>query len=150
MAEDYLGELTPNMPQFPCSLVVEGLAQTAGLLAGEANAFQERVVLAKVSRATFHGAARPGDTIVYEAELNDVRSDGAIASTRARIGDRPLAEVDMMFAHLDDRIAGHDLFFPADFLALLRVLRLYEVGRHEDGRPLEVPAHLLAAEQQVC
>ncbi len=149
MAEDYLDELSPMYPQFPCSLVVEGLAQTAGLLAGEANAFRERVVLAKLSRAKFFGSARPGDTIVYDATLDDIRSDGAIATTRARIGATTLAEVEMMFAHLDERIAGHALFFPADFLSLLRILRLYEVGKHADGRPLEIPPHMLAAERQV-
>ncbi len=148
LAEEYLDQLSPGFPLFPSSLVVEGLAQTAGLLAGEVNGFRERVVLAKLSRARFHGLAQPGDTLTYEAVLDDIREDGAIATTRALIDGRVLAEVDLMFAHLDARIAEHDLFFPADFLCMLRILKLYDVGRHADGRPLEIPPHLLAAENQ--
>lgn len=149
LAEEYVDQLTPAFPLFPASLIVEGLAQTSGLLVGEYNGFRERVVLAKVSRAAFHGMARPGDTLTYEAVLEDVRDDGAIATTRALIGDRPIADVDLMFAHLDDRIAEHDLFYPADFLCMLRILKLYDVGRTADGGPLPIPEHLVAAEKRV-
>ena len=149
LAEDYLDALSPGHPVFPSSLVVEGLAQTGGLLVGECNAFRERVVLAKITRAKFHGVGRPGDTLAYHAVIDDVRDDGAMVTARADIGDARLAEVELMFAYLDERIAKHDLFFPADFLCMLRLLRLYDVGRHPDGRPLEIPPHLLAAEESV-
>ena len=148
LAEEYVDQQAPAYPWFPSSLIVEGLAQTSGLLVGEYNGFRERVVLAKVSRASFSGFARPGDTLTYEAILEDVRDDGAIASTQARIGDQLIASVDLMFAHLDDRIAGHDLFYPADFLCMLRILRLYDVGRMPNGDPLTIPEHLLEAEKQ--
>lgn len=51
-----------------------------------------------------------------------------------------------MFAHLDHRVQG-ELFEPAEFLRMLRMMHLYTVGRQEDHSPLEVPAHMLAAEQ---
>ena len=78
LAEDYLTDYMPGYPVFPQALVVEGLAQTGGLLAGEVNGFRERVVLAKVAKAEFHLLARPGDTLTYEAILEDVKSSGAI------------------------------------------------------------------------
>ena len=37
--------------------------QTAGILVGEARNFEEKVILAKITRATFHRLVRPGDTI---------------------------------------------------------------------------------------
>jgi len=65
LAEDYLTDYMPGYPVFPQALVVEGLAQTGGLLAGEVNGFRERVVLAKITRATFHEFAWPGDLLTY-------------------------------------------------------------------------------------
>jgi 3-hydroxyacyl-[acyl-carrier-protein] dehydratase len=57
------------------------------------------------------------------------------------------AEVEIMFAFLDQRFEGVELFKPADFLAILRLLGIYDVGHKPDGTPLEVPAHLLEAER---
>ena len=57
------------------------------------------------------------------------------------------AEVEIMFAFLDQRFEGVELFRPADFLAILRLLGVYDVGRKPDGTPLEVPPHLLEARE---
>ena len=146
LAEDYLDELSPGHPFLPASLIVEGLAQTGGLLVAQYNGYQERVVLAKITRAKFHSIACPGDTIRYETTLDDIRNDGALVTGRGTVGDRPLVDLELMFAHLDERIADHDLFVPADFLRMLRILKLYDVGRHPDGSPLEIEPHLLEAE----
>ncbi len=147
LAEEHLEEMTPVHPSLPSSLIVEGCAQTAGLLVGEFNQFQERVVLAKVAKAFFHGLARPGDTLRYEATVSDIRDDGAIVSAKVRRQDDfELADIELVFAHLDERFEGIDLFYPAAFLAMLRVLRLFEVGVTADGQPIEVPPHLLEAE----
>lgn len=145
LAEDYLTDYLPGYPVFPQSLVVEGLAQTGGLLAGEYNGFRERVVLAKVAKAQFHTLARPGDTLTYEAIIEDIKSDGAICRGISRKGDQIQAEVELMFAHLDERFQGVDLFEPAAFLGMLRQLGVFAVGRKSDGSPLDVPPHLLQA-----
>jgi hypothetical protein len=47
---------------------------------------------------------------------------------------------------LDDRFPD-PIFEPADFLSMVRIFGLYDVGVDADGQPLKVPAHLLAAEQ---
>src|ERR1700759_343786 len=54
LAEEHLHDLYPAFPIVTHSLIVEGMAQTAGILVGEARNFAEKVILAKVGRATFH------------------------------------------------------------------------------------------------
>ena len=56
LAEDHFADHFPGYPVMPAALVLEGLAQTGGILVGEANGFQEKVILAKVPRAVFHRA----------------------------------------------------------------------------------------------
>ena len=56
------------------------------------------------------------------------------------------ADLQIVFAHLDDRFADVELFAPEQLLNILRCYRMYEVGRKADGTPLEVPPHLLDAE----
>jgi 3-hydroxyacyl-[acyl-carrier-protein] dehydratase len=148
LSEPQIDNYQPGYPVHPCSLIIEGLAQTGGLLVAEHNNFQERVVLAKVSKAKFHRPARPGDTLRYTAIVEDVREDGAIIGGTSHIGDDLQAEVDIVFAHLDDRFEGDNLFEPPEFLRLMRLLRLYEVGRNADGTVLQPPPHLFAAEAE--
>jgi 3-hydroxyacyl-[acyl-carrier-protein] dehydratase len=136
LAEDHLHDHFPGYPVMPNSLVVEGMAQTAGLLVGEFFGFEKRVVLGKVSRATFHFLAQPGDTLVYRVTIQDIKDDGALATATSHVGDRLQAEAEISFAHLDSRFA-EPLFDPPDFLNWLRLVRLYEVGRTADGAPLE-------------
>lgn len=147
LAEEQLDNYIPGFPVMPASLIVEGLAQTSGLLVGEHGGFQERVVLAKVSKARFLFEARPGDVLRYDVRVEDFSSDGAIAYGTSHVQDRLQAEVQLVFAYLDDRFEGIDLFYPADFLCILRLLGMYDVGRNPDGSLLVVPQHLLEAEE---
>ena len=59
LAEEHLHDLYPAFPIMPHSLIIEGMAQTAGILVGEARNFSEKVILAKIGRATFHRLVRP-------------------------------------------------------------------------------------------
>ncbi len=147
LAEEQVPDYTVAMPVMPASLIIEGLAQTGGLLVGEHNGFRERVVLAKVSKAVFHGNAEAGDTLTYTAEIADMQTNGAIVEATVHIGERLFAEAQIVFAHLDDRFEGVELFDPADFLGALRSYKLYDVGKKADGSPLEPPQHLLEAEK---
>ena len=147
LAEEQMDNYLPGFPVSPASLIIEGFAQSAGLLVGEHNGFRERVVLAKVGAAKFHVPARPGETLRYTAIVEDIRDDGAICRATSHIDGQLQAEAEIVFAHLDDRFHGIDLFEPADFLRMLRLLRVYEVGRTVDGRPLEIPRHLREAEE---
>src|SRR3954469_17585152 len=77
MAEDHFAEHFPGYPVVPASLILEGMAQTGGILVGEANQFREKVVLAKVPKAIFHREMVAGETLVYEATIVHMRPEGA-------------------------------------------------------------------------
>lgn len=147
MDEEVIDDYLPGFPHLPFALIIEGMAQTAGLLIGEKSGFHERVVLAKINKAVFHRPAFPGDTLRYTANVQDVQRDGAIASITAHIGDELQAEVEMMFAFLDNRFPSGPLFDPADFLAMVRAFGMYDVGKDADGLPLQVPEFYLEAER---
>src|SRR3954469_25187839 len=93
LAEEYLHDLYPSFPIVPHSLIVEGMAQTAGMLVGEARNFEEKVILAKIGRATFHRLVRPGDTIVYRATIDQLNEQGASISGKVTVGDDLVAEI---------------------------------------------------------
>ena len=150
LVEEQMEGYAPGLPVMPASLIIEGLAQVGGLLVGEHNAFQERVVLAKIGKAVFHRPAMAGETLTYTSVVENMQADGAICKGTSHIGDQLHAEIELVFAHLDQRFAGVDQFDPADFLRMLRLFRLYEVGRAADGGPLEIPDHLFRAEQEDC
>ncbi len=143
LAEGHLHDHFPGAPLMPNSLVIEGLAQTGGLLAAQHGDFEERVVLAKVAKARFHFSAMPGDTLVYQVTIDDIHKDGAIISGTSHVGPRLQAEVQLFFAHLSETVAGSkSLFDPASLLAMLKLMGVFDVGRDAQGRPLTIPASL--------
>jgi 3-hydroxyacyl-[acyl-carrier-protein] dehydratase len=145
LVEEVIDDYFPGTPVFPPSLMVEGLAQTGGLLVGEHRQFLERVVLAKLGKAVFHSPVFPGDQIRYAVELQEINAQGAMAVGTAHVSGEIRAEVEFMFAHLDDRFPP-ELFGGGDFMRILRLFRLYEVARGADGELLKIPEHLLEAE----
>src|SRR5947199_9886260 len=76
LAEDHFAQHFPGYPVMPVSLMLEGLAQTGGILLGEATDFQEKVVLAKIGNARFSREALAGETLTYSTELIDFRAEG--------------------------------------------------------------------------
>lgn len=146
MAEDYLFEYFPGHPIMPASLILEGIAQVGGILVGEMNGFEQRIVLAKVSRMRHHIVARPGDTLTYDAVIENTGPEGALVVGTSHLGQQLQAELEYYLAFLSDRNESRELFEPADFLRMLRAFRLYEVGTDREGAPLVIPPRLLEAE----
>jgi len=134
MAEDHLHDHVPGYPVHPPSLMIEGMAQTAGVLVGDASDFKEKVVLAKVSRATFHRRVVPGDQIRFEANvLGEIRPEGASIEGRITRGGDLVAEIEMMFVHLDQSRApvetGDENFvFTDEFIGMLKMRHLRKLG----------------------
>jgi 3-hydroxyacyl-[acyl-carrier-protein] dehydratase len=124
LAEEHLHDLYPAFPIVPHSLIVEGMAQTAGILVGEARNFEEKVILAKIGKATFHRLVRPGETITFSATIDQLNEQGASISGKVTSGADLVAEIELMFSHIDQNMAGlefpeHNFVFTEQFTELL-------------------------------
>ena len=122
----------PPLPVMPASLIVEGVAQAAGILVGHAEAFREKVILAKVTRAQLDFDAIPGDTLRYTVVIDRLTEQGA--STRGTIERIDLCSTDeavpfgcvnLVFSHIDQNMAGvtfpkENFVFGESFRTLLR------------------------------
>jgi 3-hydroxyacyl-[acyl-carrier-protein] dehydratase len=126
------------LPVMPTSLILEGMAQTAGILVGHAEGFREKVILAKINRAELSRDATPGCTLRYTAAIE--RMDAIGASTKGTVelfdhakaerGYQPIGAIDLMFSHLDQNQGGagrtgesfpeHNFVFGEGFKTLLR------------------------------
>ena len=129
LAEEHLHDLYPAFPIVPHSLLVEGMAQTAGILVGEARNFAEKVILAKVGKAIFHRLVRPGDTITFHANIDQLNESGASISGQVKCGQDLVAEIELMFSHIDQNMAGlrfpeHNFVFTEQFTELLKTYRI--------------------------
>src|SRR5580704_17181734 len=97
LAEEHLHDLYPAFPIVPHSLIIEGMAQTAGILVGEARNFQEKVILAKIGRAKFHRLVRLGETILFKAKIEQLSEQGAAVSGAVESGSDIVADIELMF-----------------------------------------------------
>lgn len=129
----------PPQPVYPASLLIEGMAQTAGILVGSVREFREKVLLGKIGRAIFEREVYPGETVRFTAEL--VRLDSAGAATTgvltcrgpAADGWAALGAVDLMFSHADRNLSGlelpeHNFVFGSNMDLLLHSARVAGIG----------------------
>jgi len=112
LAEEHLHDHFPGFPVMPESLCIEAMAQTAGILVGEAKKFQEKVILAKIKKAVFFDYVKPGDTIELEATIESIAPEAAGTSGRITRSEKLIAEIDLMFSHIDQNLAGKE--FPEE------------------------------------
>lgn len=125
LAEEHLHDHFPGFPVMPESLMIESMAQTSGILVGEARNFQEKVILAKIRKAVFFDYVRPGDTIKIDAKIESISAEAASTTGKITCGDKLIAEIDLMFSHIDQNLAGKEFpkenfVFTGTFESLLR------------------------------
>lgn len=145
LAEEHLHDHFPAdargdaCPVMPMSLIVEGMAQSAGILVGHAGGFRENVILAKVSLAELSRDAFPGQTLRYTAEVRQMDSAGAATAGIVELFDPassgdgfvPIGAIDLMFSHVDKgmdlrgagaggALPGRNFVFSEGFRTLLR------------------------------
>jgi 3-hydroxyacyl-[acyl-carrier-protein] dehydratase len=133
LAEEHLHDHLPGFPVMPGSLMLEGMAQTGGILLGQVHNFEHVVILAKVPKITFHSWATPGDTLTYAAKLLEARDEGGMVSCTAKVGDRLVAEAEIVFAHVDQTAAGSGHIDQKSFVFSMRLLGVMDVGKAGDG-----------------
>jgi 3-hydroxyacyl-[acyl-carrier-protein] dehydratase len=143
LAEDHMHDHFRFVPMMPGSLVIEGIAQTAGLLLHEAKGYKEKVVLAKIPKFIFHQVdIRPGDVLHYKVQLEIFREDGGVASAWAYRDGQLIAEGELMFAHLGNEFSDQSLFADGDMMQMMRIFRVFEVAVNADGSKLCDPEAL--------
>jgi len=139
LAEEYFEQHLPGYPIMPACFILEGLAQTGGILVGEANDFREKVVLAKITSARFHREALAGETLWYDVEILTLRPEGASitgkvyavapTATATDVPGPPLCEAEIFFAHLDqsrsrELFGDHNFVFSGELKHLLGLAKL--------------------------
>jgi 3-hydroxyacyl-[acyl-carrier-protein] dehydratase len=112
LAEEHLHDHFPGFPIMPECLIIEAMAQTAGILVGEAKKFQEKVILAKIKKAVFYDYVRPGDTLKLSAKIESIAPEAASTTGTITCADKPIADIDLMFSHIDQNLAGKE--FPKE------------------------------------
>ncbi|MCD6304080.1 MAG: beta-hydroxyacyl-ACP dehydratase [Planctomycetes bacterium] len=112
LAEEHLHDHWEPYPIMPVCLMIEGMAQTAGILVGQARNFHEKVILAKVAKAEVTEPVTPGDQLTYRAEIEHLADEAA--STRGTVlkNGRAIGQINLMFSHIDRNLAG--LAFPEE------------------------------------
>ncbi|MCI0378219.1 MAG: beta-hydroxyacyl-ACP dehydratase [Gemmataceae bacterium] len=137
LAEDLFADHFPGYPVMPAALLLEGLAQTGGILVGEANQFREKVVLAKITSAKFAREALAGEVLIFDTEILTLRPEGASIAGKIYAGPagaspasfagpphRPLGQAEIFFAHLDQArsqqmFGDHNFVFSGELKKLL-------------------------------
>lgn len=133
LAEEHLHDHFPGAAVVPNSLVLEGLAQTAGILAADAIDYRRQVVLAKVGRAVFSFDALPGDVLRFEVEMVECSEEGSVLTARSSVGERLHGEAELFFGHILRGTEVPKLFSNEEFKRWLDNLGIYNVAVDEDG-----------------
>jgi len=140
LAEEYLHDHFPGYPVMPASLMIEGMAQTAGILVGEVRDFQENVILAKIRLAEFQEYPVPGDQIRYETTIDSFDDRAAVTSGTVFRNDRNIGRIDLIFSHINNAgrsldLPDHNFVFTEQFRHLLATAR--NLGSSGDRKPDE-------------
>lgn len=137
LAEEHLhqhfaeGPDGPAQPVMPGSLMMEGMAQTAGILVGSVRRFAEKVILAKIQKAQIDADVTPGQCIRYDASIERIDAMGAsTVGTIERLDHRSghwerIGSTEIMFSHVDKNMSGlafpeHNFVFSDSFRNILR------------------------------
>ncbi len=106
LAEEHLHDHWEAFPIQPASLMIEGMAQTAGILVGQARDFKEKVILAKIAKAEFADIVTPGDQITYEAQIESLSPEAAATKGTVYKNGKQIGQVELMFSHIDQNLSG--------------------------------------------
>jgi len=105
LSEDFFEDHFPLAPVMPGVLILEGMAQLAGLTleAGvrESSGRNVKPLLSIVEMAKFRTRVTPGDCLEYRIEVESVNEAGARVSASARVSGNPVADCRLIFSFHD-------------------------------------------------
>ena len=97
-SDGLVSQYAPDLWALPSSMVLESMAQAAGLLVASTIQFRAQPVLAKVQPFSTEGLAVPGDQVILCAELRTLRHAGCQTYATARVNSTLLAEASILLA----------------------------------------------------
>ena len=127
-----------RVPVMPASLIIEGMAQTSGILVGSVHRFREKVVLAKIVTVELEAEVLPGHCLRYDATLDRIDASGAATTgTVERLDHRDgawimIGRIELMFSHIDQNRTGvafpeENFVFGENFRVILESAGLAEL-----------------------
>ena len=140
LSEEHMHDHFPGFPVMPASLMIEGMAQTGGILLGEKNDFAYNVILAKVPKVEFHSLACPGDQLIYSATLENASEEGGSVKVTATVEDRLVAEAEIVFVHLSSDDPQLSRIDQKNFVFRMNLLDILNVGKIDEGSDSSVTA----------
>jgi 3-hydroxyacyl-[acyl-carrier-protein] dehydratase len=102
LSDDIFADHFPGHPLLPGAMILEALAQLAGVLLEATMRDRGRhdlhAILTMADRAKFRHAVRPGDRLELEARVERVSEDGGQAQTFAYVDGKLATEAQLSFA----------------------------------------------------
>lgn len=102
LSDDIFVDHFPGHPVMPGALILESMAQLAGVLLEGSMRLRDRhdlhALLTMVDRCKFRHLVRPGDRLELEARTLRVTEDGGQAQGFARVEGQVVAEAQLSFA----------------------------------------------------
>ena len=102
LSEDFFDDHFPIKPIMPGVLLVEGMAQLAGVLLEEGVRLREgrkvKALMSLIESAKFRAPVMPGDQIEYAADVLSINEMGGRAKVHARVNGNAVAECILIFS----------------------------------------------------
>ena len=98
LAEDYLHDYVPGFPVMPASLMIEGMAQTAGvigIMSVEGTEKPRAVYFLTIDKCKFRKPVMPGDTVEYHMRSIGRRKTMWWFHGDAKVNGTTVAEADV-------------------------------------------------------
>ncbi len=112
LSDDVFTDHFPGNPVLPGVYLLEGLAQTAGVLLWETSAHSRIAVMVSVDRARFPAFARPGDLVQLDVRIDSYDVKAARVRGVASVGDRQVAAAALTFSLQEATRVIPSLFLP--------------------------------------
>jgi 3-hydroxyacyl-[acyl-carrier-protein] dehydratase len=101
LADDVFNDHFPGNPVLPGVYLLEGMAQTAGVLLERTTGGRRLALMASIDRARFVGFARPGDAVQFEVAVESLHDDACRVRATAKVGDRTISSAQFSFTLLE-------------------------------------------------
>jgi 3-hydroxyacyl-[acyl-carrier-protein] dehydratase len=97
LADDVFTDHFPGNPVLPGVYLLEGLAQTAGVLIARTTGMRKLALMGSIDRARFTSFARPGDSVRLTIGVEEMDDSWARVRGNATVGDREIAAARIAF-----------------------------------------------------